>query len=589
MEREHRHEVRLLNQEVTSFSVDSLISEIREHWTEVSTVMAFLNEVQKYVIEHGEVFQLSNDQASQSLPIGMMDKFSQQREQVAGNCHVNVLVCNKDIQGAPVVFEDNPTVENLFGRIESRAEFGNLLTDFHLIKPGALHRANGGYIILDARRLIMNPFAWETLKRTLRSREIRIESLNKMLSLSTTISLQPEPIPLDVKVILIGDPPLYYLLSQYDPDFHELFKVPADFDDTMSATDYTIPRFTQLIATQTRQNNLLALDNSAVAKVFEQMTRLAGDIDRISSHVRSLVDLLVESDHWARNQNSKIVGAKHVTQAISAHIHRSDRLRVRIQDQFEQGTIALDTSGERVGQINGLSVLQLGGFAFGRPCRITARVRLGRGQVVDIEREVELGGPLHSKGVLILSNYLAAHYTQDQPLSLNASLVFEQSYGMIDGDSASSTELYALLSALADTPIKQSYAVTGSVNQFGEVQAIGGVNEKIEGFFDICAHRGLDGNHAVLIPASNVKHLMLRENVVEAVERGKFNVYPISTIDQGIEILTGVAAGKLDDDGHYPINSINGRVQARLRNFTKIAEEFGKTHHNGKADDQPDG
>jgi lon-related putative ATP-dependent protease len=581
LERQQRQEIRTLNREVTSFAVGHIIDEIREHWGDVDTVTGFLDEVQEHVIDHADVFRLTNEQIAQSAPPGMMPDIAQQRERVIGNCQVNVLVCHDVEAGAPVIYEDNPTVDNLLGMVEYRAEFGNLVTDFRLIKPGALHQANGGYLILDARRLVLQPYGWETLKRELRSREIRIESLSKMLSLSSTVSLKPEPIPLDVKVILVGDAMLYYLLSQNDPDFRELFKVPVDFDDRLPVTEDAIADYVRLIATQARKRNLRPLDRGAVSQVLERMTRLAGDAERLSNHVRSLVDLLLEADHWAGIRGNGNIGGDDVKKAVAAHIHRSDRIRERTQEQFERGIINLDTAGERVGQINGLSVMQLGDTAFGRPSRITARVRLGSGRVVDIEREVKLGGPLHTKGVLILSNFLAARYTQDQPLSLNASLVFEQSYGGVDGDSASSTELYALLSALADVPIRQSLAVTGSVDQFGEVQAIGGVNEKIEGFFDLCHHRGLNGEQGVLIPAANTKHLMLREDIIEAAAQGQFHIYPIATIDEGIELLTGTVAGELDGDGNYPADSINGLVLARLQAFTRAAKSFAKSDGNG--------
>jgi lon-related putative ATP-dependent protease len=587
LERQQRQEIRTLNREVTTFAVAHLIDEIRDDWRDNETVVAFLDDVQNYVIDHAEVFRISGESLPAGIPPALASDFAQQREQVIRNCQVNVLVCHDTNGGAPVVYEDNPTVENLLGKVEHRAEFGNLVTDFQLIKPGALHQANGGYLLLDARRLVMQPFAWETLKRELRSREIRIESLSSMMSLGTTVSLRPEAIPLDVKVVLIGDARLYYLLNQLDPDFRELFKVPIDFDDRVPVSDDMVGLYARLIATQARKHDLLPLDQGAVAEVLERMTRLAGDSERLSNHTRSLVDLLLEADHWANVRGNGKITAPDVRQAIDAHIRRSDRIEERTREQIERGTIILDTSGAKVGQINALSVLQLGDFAFGRPSRVTARVRLGRGRVIDIEREVELGGPLHSKGVLILSNYLAARFTQDQPLSLNASLVFEQSYGGVDGDSASSTELYALLSALSDVPIKQSLAVTGSVNQFGEVQAIGGVNEKIEGFFDLCEKRGLNGEQGVLIPASNVKHLMLKDKVVDAAERGEFHIYPVSTIDEGIELLTGQTAGQAADDGTYPPGSIYGRVQARLNAFAAAARKYSRTGGDDKEHEEP--
>ncbi|WP_373090189.1 Lon protease family protein [Sneathiella sp.] len=585
IEREERQETRKLNREVTSFAVDHLLDDIRAKWKDCKAVLAFLDEVQEYVIGHGDVFRLSTEQAPAGFPPGMMPDYIQQREQVISNCQVNVLVCQEQKGGAPVVYEDNPTVENLIGRIEHLSQYGSLITNFRLIKSGALHRANGGYLILDARRLLFQPFAWETLKRELRSREIRIESVSQMMSLGNMVSLQPETIPLDVKVILIGDPNIYYLLSQQDPDFQELFKVPVDFDDRMTASKEVIPLYVRLIASQARLKKLLPLDPSAVALVLERMTRLAGDVEKLSSHVRSLADLLSEADHWASDRGADVISGEDVERAIDAHIHRSDRIRERMQEQIKRGVIMLDTTGEKVGQINGLSVLQLGDFAFGRPSRITARVQIGRGHVIDIEREVELGGPLHSKGVLILSNLLAARFAQTQPLSLNASLVFEQSYGQVDGDSASSTEFYALLSALANVPIRQSLAVTGSTNQFGEVQAIGGVNEKIEGFFDICLQQGLNGEQGVLIPASNVPNLMLNDDVLAAVERGQFHIYPIKTVDEGISLLTGMSAGEADAEGQYPKDSINGQVQARLKLFADSAKKFAR-EQNGSEDEK---
>ena len=386
------------------------------------------------------------------------------------------------------------------------AQMGTLVTDFNLIKAGALHRANGGYLILDARKVLLQPFAWEELKRALRSREIRIEVLGQTLSLVSTVSLEPEPIPLDVKVILLGERMLYYNLYEADPDFGELFKVAADFEDQMDRTVANHLLYARMIGTIARQEGLRPLDRAAVARVIEHSARLAGDAEKLSTHVHSIADVLREADYWAGEAQHHVIAAMDVQHAIDAQIRRLDRVRERIQEEIQRGTILIDTQGAAVGQLNGLSVLSMGQFAFGRPSRITARVRLGRGEVVDIEREVALGGPIHSKGVLILSAYLGARYAADRPLSLSASLVFEQSYSGVEGDSASSAELYALLSALADLPVKQGLAVTGSVNQRGQVQAIGGVNEKIEGFFDTCRAQGLTGEQGVLIPASNVKH-----------------------------------------------------------------------------------
>jgi lon-related putative ATP-dependent protease len=487
---------------------------------------------------------------------------------------VNVLVDHSESEGAPVIYEDNPTYQNLVGRVEHMAQMGALLTDFSLIKAGTLHQANGGYLILDARKVLTQPYAWDGLKRVLQSGKIRIESVGQMLSLVSTISLEPEAIPLQVKVALFGEQLLYYMLWQLDPDFRELFKVAADFASDMDRSDDSQQLYARLIATLVRQDELRPFDRSAVARVIEHSARTVGDADKLSTQMRGLNDLLQEADYWAGQSKKEAVTAADVQRAIDAQIFRSDRMRERAQEAILRETLLIDTEGAQVGQVNGLSVISLGNFWFGRPSRITAQVRLGKGEVIDIEREVKLGGPLHSKGVLILSGFLGARYAGESPLSLSASLVFEQSYGGVDGDSASSAELYALLSAIAQVPIKQSLAVTGSVNQFGQVQAIGGVNAKIEGFFDICLARGLTGEQGVLIPAANVKHLMLRQDVVEAVEKGQFHVYSVETIDQGIDILTGVPAGEPDEVGCYPEGTINYRVKKRLSELAEKRQAF---------------
>jgi lon-related putative ATP-dependent protease len=500
---------------------------------------------------------------------------------------VNVMVDHSATTGAPIVYEDHPTVQNLMGRVEHTAQMGTLVTDFNLIKAGALHRANGGYLILEARKVLLQPFTWEELKRALRSQEIRLETLAQTLSLISTVSLEPEPIPLDVKVVLLGERLLYYTLAQFDPDFAELFKVAADFEDQMDRNADGHLLYARLIASLARKEQLRPFDRGAVARVIERSARLAGDAEKLTAHLRSIVDLLREADYWAGEAGHQVITADDVQQAIDAQIRRLDRVRERVQEEIQRGTILIDTEGATVGQVNGLSVLAVGQFAFGRPSRITARVRLGRGEVVDIEREVALGGPIHSKGVLILASYLGARYVPDRPLSLSASLVFEQSYSGVEGDSASSTELYALLSALAELPVKQGLAVTGSVNQYGQVQAIGGVNEKIEGFFDICRARGLTGEQGVLIPASNVKHLMLRHDVIDAVAAGQFQVYPVETIDQGIELLTGVPAGERDAQGAFPEGSVNQRVEARLVALSEKRLAFGVPERGGIGDERP--
>jgi len=577
LEREAREKVKELDRQVAMLAVGHRIDELRDKYAELPEVVNYLDAVQQDIVENVDQFRKSEESPQVMgvpLPSSLVDSLPFRRYQV------NVLVDHSQTEGAPVVYEDHPIYNNLVGRIEHLAQMGALLTDFTLIKPGALHRANGGYLILDARQLLLQPYAWDALKRVLRSRELRIESLGQALSLVSTVSLEPQPIPLDVKVVLVGERLLYYLLHRYDPDFGELFKVEADFSEGMDRTSENNLLYARLLATLTCREKLRSLDRGAVARVIERSARTMGDAEKLSVHLLSIVDLLREADYWADVADNEAMTAADVQRAIDAQIHRADRLRERLQERIERGTILIDTAGERVGQVNGLSVLQLGNFAFGRPTRITARVRLGKGEVVDIEREVELGGPIHSKGVLILSGFLSGRYVVDRPLSLSASLVFEQSYGGVEGDSASMAELCALLSALADAPIKQSWAMTGSVNQHGEAQPIGGVNEKIEGFFDVCQARGLLGEQGVIIPLSNVKDLMLRHDVVEAVRAGQFQVHAVQTVDQALELLTGVPAGERDGEGNFPEGSLNHRVEARLidlvekqRMYTALPEE----------------
>ncbi|MCK6627623.1 MAG: AAA family ATPase [Anaerolineae bacterium] len=586
-EREFRERLKALNREVTLLAVGHLVAELREKYNQLPEVVDYLNAVEQDIIENVDDFRPAEETSPAAalglpLPGPVKDPSPFQRYQV------NLLVDNSATQGAPVIYEDHPTHQNLVGKVEHLVtQMGALTTDFTLIRPGALHRANGGYLVLDAHKVLLQPYAWEQLKRALRSREIRIESLQQIFGLISTVSLEPEPIPLDVKLVLIGERMLYYLLYAYDPDFAELFKVEVDFEEQMGRSSENDLLYARLIGTLARKEGLRHFDRTAVAQVIEHSARLVGDAEKLSTHMQSIADLLREADYWASQAGREVVSVGDVQQAIEAQIYRADRLRERMQEEIQRETILIDTAGEKVGQINGLSVLTLGNYAFGRPSRITARVWLGKGEVVDIEREVELGGPIHSKGVLILSGFLGARYALEQPLSLSASLVFEQSYSGVEGDSASSAELYALLSALAEAPIKQSLAVTGSVNQHGQVQAIGGVNEKIEGFFDVCRARGLTGTQGVLIPAANVKHLMLRQDVVEAVAAGQFHIYPVETVDQGIEILTGLPAGERDEAGNYPEGSLNQRVKARLAALADKWRSFSAPPREVKREGEP--
>lgn len=568
--RKERHEqVKQLNRETTLSAVVHLVNELREAYADLPEVLKYLDLVQQDMVENADDFRKQEESATFA---GM----TMVTHQTFHRYQVNALVTNGKSPGAPIVSEDNPTYSNLVGRVEHTAQFGALVTDFTMIKPGVLHRANGGYLLLDVRKVLVQPFAWEALKRALQSREIRIESLGQMYSLVSTVSLEPEPIPLDTKVVLFGDRLFYYLLQEYDPEFDELFKVAADFEDRIERSADTHLLYARLISTLTRKEGLQPFDRGAVARVIEHSARLAGDAQRLSTHMRSVADLLLEADYWAREAGREVVDTAAVQQAIDTHIHRQDRLRARLYEEILRDTLMISTGGAVAGQVNGLSVIELGEFAFAQPTRITATTRLGDGELVNIEREVKLSGAIHSKGVLILSSFLAARYARNQPLALSASLVFEQSYGFVEGDSASLAELCALLSNLADAPIRQSLAVTGSVNQFGQVQAIGAVNEKIEGFFDICAARGLTGEQGVLIPAANVKHLMLRRDVVEAAELGRFQIYAVENVDQAVAILTGVPAGEADASGNYPEGSVNRRVAARLAELSEIRKSFAR-------------
>jgi lon-related putative ATP-dependent protease len=582
LEKQHRDKVRNLYAAMTGTIVDAAIKIVTDRFSTIETIQKRLVEIKKDLVENAGLFLFSDEKLEQET--SGQSSFDQAERQAMNDQRlnrylVNVIVTGDedgDKKGAPLVLEDHPTLSNLVGRIEHRSQFGALMTDFTMIRPGALHRANGGYLVIDARRLLSEPFSWEALKRTLRSGSISIESAGEQLGFVSTVSLQPEHIPLKLKVVLIGERQLYYLLSTLDPDFTELFKVEVDFDEELQRSNENTDLYARLIGSILKKEKLKAMSAKGVARVIDETARLAADSERLSLRISLLSDLLRESDFWAEQAGNELVCADDVERAVTEQIHRSDRIRQRSHEMIERGTILIDTDGEKIGQLNGLSVLAIGNFAFGSPSRISARTRMGSGKLVDIERESKLGGSLHSKGVLILSSFLAANYALDAPMSLWASIVFEQSYGGVDGDSASSAELYTLLSSLSNAPLKQSLAVTGSVNQHGQVQAIGGVNEKIEGFFDICKAQGLTGRQGVLIPASNVKHLMLRPDVVEAASKGKFHIYPVETIAEGIELLTGVSAGVRGEDGTFPKDSINGRVEARLIEFARTRKNFGK-------------
>jgi lon-related putative ATP-dependent protease len=569
--RTRRERLADLRRETTALAVDHLMDEVRRKYAAVPDAVTYLDAVRHDVTEHAQ--ELLEGERVPDNPAELLAA-RLGRLRLGSRYSINVVVDNGRTHGAPVIIEDHPTHDSLVGRLEHRAEFGALVTDHSLIRAGALHRAHGGYLLLDARRLLTLPFSWDALKRALQSRHVRIEPPGRALGIVGTVSLEPEPAPLDVQVVLLGDPLLYYLLSVADPDFGNLFKVVADFADDTTATSEDRRRYATLLATLGRAHGLRPFDRHAVARVFEHSARLAGHQERLSLRIGAVLDLMREAAYWAERAGADVVGRPHVQQALDAHLRRADRLRERVHDEIARGTIVVETEGERVGQLNSLSIATLGDFTFGRPVRVTARVRAGQAGVVDIDREVELGGPIHSKGVLILCGYLGEQYASAEPLSLSATLAMEQSYSLVEGDSASAAELCALLSAIAGVPLRQSLAITGSVDQQGRMQAVGAVNEKIEGFFDVCRVRGLTGVHGVIIPAANAQHLMLRPDVVEAAAAGRFSIYAVPTVDAAIELLTGLPAGERDVTGEFPEDTFNRCVAQRLSTLATAWQAF---------------
>lgn len=563
-DKERREGIRRLDRDTARIAVNHSIDDAKTAFRDLAPVLEHFDLLEKHLLDNAGAFMAAaaaedNERKSVIRQAGNFELFE-----------VNVFVTSAgQPEGAPLVEELHPTLGNLVGRIEHQWQQGLLTTDFRQIKAGALHRANGGYLVVDARSLLMEPFSYLALKRALKTRRIKIESIDEMIGLISTQSLEPEPIPLDVKVVLIGERLLYYLLSAFDPELATHFKVLADFDEAVDRAADSEANFVRLIAALLRRENLKPLNRGAVECVIEHAARMAEDAKKLTLQVERIRDLLAEADYWASEAGTAVTTRSNVERAIEERVRRASRVRDRLMESTMRDVALIATQGSSIGQVNGLSVLGLGDYIFGRPTRITARVHPGTGKVIDIEREVELGGPIHSKGVLILSGFLAGRYALDAPISMQASLVFEQSYAGVEGDSASSAELYALLSALSEVPLRQDLAVTGSVNQFGQVQAIGGVNEKIEGFFDLCRERGLTGTQGVLIPVSNVQHLMLRAEVIEACEQGRFAVYPIANIDQGLELLTGSPAGDRGESGEFAPDSVNAKVEARLRSFAK--------------------
>lgn len=580
-EEKQKREITILREKFVRSAVKDPIDALRKKYKSQQP-SRFLKQIQDNILDNIDDF-VPTDSDRQAATTGadedplqqLLSKMKQPEEDKFAKFKVNVIVKNVPNSGAPIITVDYPTQGNLVGKVERIQQYGALLTDFTLIKAGALHQANGGFLLLDARKVLEQPYAWDSLKRAIASKRVKIEAPSEETSF-TTISLDPEPIPLDIKVVLTGDFEIYELLSERDPDFRDFFKVEADFGMIMDRNAENEVEYAKLIGSLSKKKQLRSLNRQAVARVIEYASRMADDAGKLTAHISSIGDLLREADYWARVSNSKQIGKNHIDQAIEAQIYRSDRIKKAMLEEIDKGTILMDVKGERVGQINGLVVYDFSRYSFGKPARITTQVRIGKGDFMDIEREISMSGPIHTKGVLILKSLISNRFAKHSPLSLSASIVFEQSYGGVDGDSASSTEYYCLLSAIANLPIKQSIAVTGSINQFGEIQPIGGVNEKIEGFFDVCAHDGLTGKQGVVIPRTNVDNLMLRADIVQAVEEGRFTIYAIDTVDDGIEILTGVKAGKLDNKGNYPKGTVNYLVEESLRQYYQDYARYAK-------------
>jgi len=548
--------------------IEPAVESIKAKYKNNEKVASYLNDVKDEILTHLDEFKTTEEQPS-PIPFLKMPK----HEPSFLKYTVNVIVNNGDTKGAPIIFETNPTYPNLFGRVEYKVTYGIATTDFTMIKPGALHKANGGYLMIEAMELFKNPFSYDALKRALKNKEIKIEDLLEQYRLFSASTLKPEPIPLDVKVIIVSNPFIYYMLRAFDEESKELFKVKADFDNKMDRTKENIEKYAGFISLCQKKEGLLPFDRTAVARIVEYGSRLADHQNKLSMKFSEIEDLIRESNYWASKDNSIVVKAEHVEKAIDEKIYRVNMIESHIKELMLEDTIIVDTEGAKVGQVNGLAVIDMGDYSFGKPSRITAKIYAGRAGIVNIERETKMSGKIHEKAIMIISSYLGSKYAVKKPISLSASITFEQLYEMIEGDSATCAELYALLSSISGVPLKQSIAVTGSMDQNGEVQPIGDVNEKIEGFFDLCKLRGLNGDHGVIIPKRNIKHLNLKKEVIEAVKEGKFTIYAIDKMEEGLEILTGMKAGELDEQGQYPEGTINYLVTKRLTEITESMEK----------------
>jgi len=582
LQKEAKQKMLEIDRKTVASAIDHFLDELKEKYSEFENVVAFLAEVRTFLLKHVGAFKQLKKMAEASPEQQQFMAMLQEQQVTFDEYRVNLLVDNSATKGAPVVYEKNPTATNLLGRVEYVGRFGALVTNFRMIKSGALHKANGGYLLLDAFELLTKPLAWETLKRALKNEEVVIESLEKSLGLLTTRTLEPEPIPLQTKVIIVGNPLLYYLLYRLDQDFPELFKVKADFDFRTPWTEESGKLYAHFIGNICREEDLKHFSPDGVSRVIEYSARLAEHQKKLITVFGDVVDIIRQASFWAEQDGRSLVTGVEVSKAVDEKIFRSNRIEKIIQEMIEEETILIDTTDMVLGQVNGISVLQLGDYSFGKPSRITARTFVGSKGILSIDRETELGGPIHNKGSMILAGYLGGKYAEDVPLAFSASITFEQLYEGVEGDSASSSELYSLLSSLSGFPLRQDLAVTGSVNQRGEVQAIGGANEKIEGFFAVCKAKGLTGTQGVIIPASNIKHLMLHDEVVEAVKEGKFHIYAVSTIDEGIALLTGKEVGEKMEDGMYPEGTVNRAVQQKIWELAAKVRVFSSSEEDSE-------
>jgi lon-related putative ATP-dependent protease len=575
-----------LDGEIALFVVGQLMDSYEERYQDEPQIVDYLKMVQEDILENIDDFKKKPE--AQQQPGGGPFPVPQ-KEATFRKYDVNVLIDNSETQGAPVVIESNPAYPNIFGTIERQAWFGALFTDHTMIKPGALHKANGGYLVMKALDLLRWYISYEALKRALRDKEIKIEDLGELYGIFSTRTIRPEPIPLNLKIVLTGDSYIYQLLYTYDDRFQKYFKVKAHMDNQMDRKDESTLECARMMGAFCKDHDLRHLDRSGVCRVLEYSMEITDNQEKLTLELGNISDLLKESNYFAGLDGSDFIQGKHVEEAITKRIYRSNLIEERVKELVEKDIFWIETDGSKVGQVNGLSVLMAGDHEFGKPSRITATVSVGREGAVSIDRESKLSGNIHTKGVMILGSFMKDRFAHNKPISLSASLAFEQSYGMVDGDSASSTELYVLLSAIAEVPIFQGIAVTGSVSQKGEIQPIGGVNHKIAGFFDICKHKGLTGKQGVMIPSKNVKNLMVKQEVVDAVKEGKFHIWPVSTVEEGIEILTGMKAGERREDGTYPEGTLFQKVDERLKKIAEIVKEFGKEGENGKKGEEESG